>query len=100
MIQRVKMRIAVVVKSLQIGGMERAAINLSEIFSKHDHETHLICLQNKNQALLPNKTVHLHMFDLEQTLKSTFLYLLKKLFAKLLNIVVRHSFFIWNGYFY
>lgn len=93
------MRVAVVVKSLQIGGMERAAINLAEIFSKHGHKTHLICLQNKNRVLSPNDSVRLHLFDLENSLKSTPLYSIKKIFSKTLNIFIRHSYFMWHGYF-
>jgi len=94
------MNVAVIVKSLQIGGMERAAINLSELFSSQGHQTHLIYLQDKNQVLTPNKTVHLHLIDLEIIFKKKYFSGYLKVLFKILNSILRQSYFWWKGIIY
>ena len=91
------MRVAVVVKSLQIGGMERAAINLAETFANEGHESHLIYFKPKKQELTANDKVTLHLFNLEKSLKLTGIGILLRLFAKLLNAIVRYSYFYLQG---
>lgn len=91
------MRVAVVVKSLQIGGMERAAINLAETFANEGHESHLIYFKHKKRLLSPHDGVKVHLFNLEQTLKFTVIGLILNFFAKLLNGLVRHSYFYFQG---
>lgn len=49
------MRVAVVVRSLKIGGMERVAVNLSEAFADAGHESHLIYFKIKIEFLLQKK---------------------------------------------
>ena len=58
------MRVAVVVRSLKIGGMERVAVNLSEAFADAGHESHLIYFKDKNRVFTPKESVHFHHFDL------------------------------------
>ena len=91
------MKIAVIVKSLQIGGMERAAINLAETFANEGHESHLIYFKNKKRDLHPNEKVNVHLFELEKSLKYTILGYILNLFAKLFNGLVRHSYFYFQG---
>ncbi len=91
------MRVAVVVKSLQIGGMERAAINLAETFVNEGHESHLIYLKPKNRALSPNEKVSVHLFNIEGILKKSLIGAILNSFAKLFNGIVRHSYFYFQG---
>ena len=91
------MRIAVVVRSLKIGGMERVAVNLSEAFDKAGHESHLIYFKAKGKKLSPSGAVKEHYFDLERTLKKTGIGFLLFILAKLLNGIFRGTFFLYNG---
>jgi len=91
------MRVAVVVRSLKIGGMERVAVNLSEAFAAEGHESHLIYFKAKGKKILPNDSVHLHHFNLEDILKKSIIGLPFFLLAKLLNGIIRGSFFFYNG---
>lgn len=91
------MRVAVIVKSLKIGGMERAAINLAETFALEGHESHLIYFKDKDRALSPNGNVHVHLFNIEKTLKRSGIGAILNIFAKLLNAIIRHSYFYWQG---
>ncbi len=92
-----KKRVAVVVRSLKIGGMERVAINLSEAFAKAGWESHLIYFKGKNKALNPNENVFLHHFDIDKTLNRSIIGGVLKSFAKLLNGIVRNSYFLYIG---
>ena len=92
------MRVAVIVKSLQMGGMERAAINLAETFANEGHQSHLIYFKKKRQLLSPNENVHVHLFNLEKSLKYTVLGAILYFFAKIINGILRHSFFYFQGF--
>ncbi len=92
------MRVAVVVKSLKIGGMERAAINLADTFSLEGHESHLIYLKDKDRALSPNESVKVHLFEIEKILKKSGIGAILNLFAKLFNGIIRHSYFYFQGF--
>lgn len=91
------MRVAVVVRSLKIGGMERVAINLSEAFADAGHESHLIYFKDKDRVFTPKKSVHFHHFDLSRSLKLTGIGAILSVFAKLLSGILRGSFFLYNG---
>lgn len=91
------MRVAVVVKSLQIGGMERAAINLAETFANEGNESHLIYFKDKKRLLSPNEKVQVHLFPLEKILKKTLIGAIFNMGAKLINGLVRHSYFYFQG---
>lgn len=91
------MKIAIVVKSLQIGGMERAAINLADTFANEGHDTHLIYFKGKKRALSPNKLVKVHLFKLEKILKFTIIGAILNFFAKAMNGIIRHSYFYFQG---
>lgn len=91
------MRVAVVVRSLKIGGMERVAVNLSESFADAGHESHLIYFKDKGRVLAPKKSVFFHHFNLDKTLNFTIIGAILNIFAKLLNGIVRNSYFIYSG---
>ena len=93
------MRIAIVVRSLKIGGMERIAVNLSEAFAKYGYESHLIYFKNKDKAFTPNNDVYLHHYDLEKSLKLTVIGLFLHIFAKWFNILFRRTYYFWQGIF-
>jgi len=91
------MRVAVVVRSLKIGGMERVAVSLSEAFADAGHESHLIYFKDKNRVFTPKKSVHFHHFNLDKLLRITIIGAILGVFAKLLSGIFRGSFFIYNG---
>ena len=90
------MRIAVVVRSLKLGGMERAAVNLAEAFAAAGHDTHLIHLKAPRE-LAPDAAVHLHRFDLDRQMRRSVPGLAWELFSRLCNILVRRSYFLLSG---
>lgn len=93
------MRVAVVVRSLSFGGMEKVAISLSEAFTKAGHESHLIYFNETANKLPPPKHVHLHSFELKKSMKKSLFGLgyLWKVIAQILNILIRNSYFVWSG---
>ncbi|QOP46125.1 glycosyltransferase [Sulfurimonas paralvinellae] len=93
------MRVAVVVRSLKIGGMERSAINIAQAFADEGHESHLIYFRSKNAALKPKENVYLHHFDIEKFMKLSVIGLVWMIYCKLANILIRHSYFFWHGMF-
>jgi glycosyltransferase involved in cell wall biosynthesis len=93
------MRVAVVVRSLKIGGMERAAINLAETFEANGHEAHLIYFRDKNKGLSPNERVYLHHFNLDGMMQWSIVGFFWNLFAKIVSMIIRESYFFWKGLF-
>ncbi|WP_294961850.1 glycosyltransferase [Sulfurimonas sp.] len=91
------MRVAVVVRSLKVGGMERVAVNLSEAFADAGYESHLIYFKAKNRVLTPKQSVHFHYFNLSKLLNLTIIGAILGVFAKLLSGIFRGSFFFYNG---
>ena len=91
------MRVAVVVRSLKIGGMERVAVNLSEAFADAGDESHLIYFKDKKRAFTPKDNVHFHHFNLDKTLNFTIIGAILGIFAKLLNGIFRNTSFIYSG---
>lgn len=91
------MRVAVIVRSLKIGGMERVAVNLSEAFADAGDESHLIYFKDKKRAFTPKQGVHFHHFNLDKALNMTIIGAILGVFAKLLNGVFRNTYFIYSG---
>lgn len=93
------MKIAVIVRSLKFGGMEKVAISLSEAFAKEGHESHLIYLNETINKLPPPQYAHLHSFELKKSMKHSLFGLgyLWKIVSQLLNVFIRNSYFIWSG---
>lgn len=94
------MRIAVVIRSLNMGGMQRTAVSLAESFAASGHESHLIYFSDKDRVFTPENNVHLHLFDLKKLSRLTLIGILIDLIARLLNGLLRHSYFLWNGLFF
>lgn len=93
------MRVAVVVRSLKLGGMERAAVNLAEAFAAQGHEAHLIYFKDKNRELLPDGRVRVHHFDLDRSMRRSAAGFGWELVSRLLNAFVRRSYFYWSGFY-
>jgi glycosyltransferase involved in cell wall biosynthesis len=93
------MRVAVVVRSLKIGGMERAAVNLAEAFAAQGHEAHLIFFKDKNRELFPREAVQVHHFALEKAMRRNAAGLGWELFSRLMNGIIRRSYFYWSGFY-
>jgi len=95
-----RMRVAVVVRSLKIGGMERAAVNLAEAFAAQGHEAHLVFFKEKNRELFPEDSVSVHHFALESAMRRSVSGLGWELFSRLMNGIVRRSYFYWSGFYF
>lgn len=94
------MNIAVVVRSLRIGGMERVAANLSDAFRKSGHEVTLIYLKDKPVQIKPeDKDVDIRLIDLDKLLIRKAAGGLYLFLSFLLNIFIRKSLFVWKGFF-
>lgn len=93
------MRVAVVVRSLAFGGMEKVAVTLSEAFYQEGHASHLIYLHETQNKLPFPRNVHIHSFALKTSMKKSlwgFGYIWKIL-SQILNILIRNSYFVWSG---
>ena len=93
------MKIAVVVRSLEFGGMEKVALTLSETFHKQGHESHLIYFNETSKKLPLPKNIHIHSFELKRTMKRSIFGLgyLWQIISQILNIFIRNSYFIWSA---
>ncbi len=93
------MRVAVVVRSLKIGGMERVAVSLSEAFASCGHDAHLVYFKNKKNAISPNSSVTLHHFNLDRLMLLSVAGFFYEIAARFLNIFVRKSYPTLKGAF-
>ena len=93
------MRILVLVKTLGIGGMERAAVNLADAFAQYGHESHLLYLKTTGTQIHPEHAkVIQHYFPYTQKLRASGIGLLLDLLSRLLlNPLSRKSHFFWVG---
>lgn len=92
------MRIAIVVRSLRIGGMERVAVNLADAFHDLGHQVDLIYLKNNPVELTPdNKTIPIHQFYLDKMMMKTGIGILWEAFARIMNGLLPKSLFVWKG---
>ncbi|CDT40439.1 Group 1 glycosyl transferase [Vibrio coralliirubri] len=93
------MKVAIVVNTLKIGGMERVAINLSDAYQKSGHDTHLIYLRDKKIVLRPDdKTIPVHLFNLKKIVLSSGIGFFWLILSKISNIIFRKSFSIIFAY--
>ncbi|MGB3385496.1 MAG: glycosyltransferase [Marinomonas sp.] len=93
------MRIAVVVNSLKMGGMERVACSLSDAFTKQGHDTHLIYLKNRQVEIKPsNPEVQLHLFNLQKWVLLSGIGFLWMILCRLSNVAFRKSFAVLFAY--
>jgi glycosyltransferase involved in cell wall biosynthesis len=94
------LNIAVVVRTLQIGGMERVAANLSDAFTKEGHDVTLIYLKDKPVRIRPeNKDIDIKLVNLDRLLIKTGIGFFIIAFSVLMNTLARKSLFVWKGFF-
>jgi glycosyltransferase involved in cell wall biosynthesis len=94
------MRTLVVVHSLKMGGMERAAATLADAFAAAGHDSHLLACRRRPRALAPeNPGVTVHYHDQQRALLASIvgipMFLLSRL---LLGVILPGSHFIWVGW--
>ncbi|MGM0609191.1 MAG: glycosyltransferase [Candidatus Muiribacteriota bacterium] len=94
------MNIAIVVRSLRMGGMERVAANLSDAFIQKGHNVTLIYLKNKPVQIKPeNELADVRLVNLDKLTLKTGIGALWLFISAILNVFIRKSLFVWKGYF-
>lgn len=94
------MNIAIIVKSLKYGGMEKAACNQSDAFCQSGNNVDLIYFSNKNNVLSPlEKKVNLIHIDLDKLMKKNFSGKIINIFAKIMNMFFRKTYPLIKGYY-
>lgn len=94
------MRTLIVVHSLKMGGMERAAVNLADAFAAAGHDSHLLACRNRPRALVPeHPEVTVHYRDQQRALLSSIIGIPVFLISRLLlGVILPNSHFIWTGW--
>jgi glycosyltransferase involved in cell wall biosynthesis len=86
------MRVAIIVNSLQMGGMERVAVNLCDAFYDQGDEVHLVYLKEKNIALKPRESaIPIHSFNLKRAFMLCLIGLVWSFFCRIVNVFIRRS---------
>lgn len=94
------MNIAIVVRTLRIGGMERVAANLSDAFKEKGYDVTLIYLKNKPVQIKPeNNDIDIKLINLDKLLINTGVGIFWIFFSALMNMIFRKSLFVWKGFF-
>lgn len=89
------MRIAIIVRSLKFGGMERAACNQADAFVQAGHKADLIYFSNKEKAIEPReKDVNVILIDLNKMMKKSLFGKVWDLLARLSNVFFRKTYSI------
>ena len=91
------MHIAVVVRNLDVGGIQRVSVDLANAFLNNRDNVHLIVFESKKATFLPDKNVKLHYLEMKSSLKKTVLAVPFLILGKLMNAIFRRSFFFING---
>ena len=92
------MKIAVIVRSLKFGGMERAACNQADAFLQAGHKVDLIYFSDKNKAIAPREEgVNIIHLDLYNIMKKNPIGFLWNIFSKLLNGIFRGTYPLIRG---
>ena len=92
------MKVAVVVRSLKIGGMERVAISLTKAFQDEGHDSHLIYFKKKKESYNIDEIINVHYWNLDKILAFSVIGLFYNFFFRILNIIFRHSYPISRGF--
>jgi glycosyltransferase involved in cell wall biosynthesis len=92
------MKVAVVVRSLKIGGMERVAISLTKAFQDGGHDSHLIYFKKKKEHYSTDGINNLHFFNFDTFLIKTVFGIIYELLIRVLNIFFRKSYPITKGF--
>lgn len=94
------MRIAIVVRSLKYGGMERAACNQADAFYLAGHEADLIYFSNKQKQIEPRqKSVNVIHMDLNSLMKNSLQGKLWDIFSRFVNVVFRKTYPMLKGFY-
>ncbi|HIM75984.1 MAG TPA: glycosyltransferase [Campylobacterales bacterium] len=91
------MRVAIIVLNLDIGGTQRVGVDLANAFYASKNDVHLITFGKKEIKLLPHKNILIHRFNMQESLKKTLMAIPFLIIAKIINMFLRKSFFIFNG---
>jgi len=92
------MKVAVVVRSLKIGGMERVAISLTKAFQDQGHESHLIYFKHKKKHYPTDDIKNVHFWNFDKILLKSGIGFLYEILIRLLNIPFRKSYAISKGF--
>lgn len=94
------MKIAVIVRSLKFGGMERAACNQADAFIQSGHDVDLIYFSEKNKAIKPRENkVNIIYMDINGIMKKNPLGFIWNIFSKIMNAFFRGTYPIFKGMF-
>lgn len=92
-----KQRVLLVSRSLQMGGVERNTVNLSNTLVSQGHEVHILCFK-KRMDLKPDERVILHFHDFDKINRLTIVGCLYDLLTRLtVSAFIRKSGFVWRG---
>jgi len=89
------MRIAVVVHTLKMGGMERVATSLADAIVQSGNGCDLIYLKDRKVELKPNSEVPVHLFDVKRAALKKVYGPLCFIGSKILNVIFRKSNLLW-----
>lgn len=91
------MRVLLIVRNLQMGGVERQTITLANAMNALGHEVHILSLKHKQQ-LFADAGVFVHFYDLDKQNRKNILGLLFDLITRIfLAPLIPRSGFIWRG---
>ena len=94
------MKIAVIVRSLKFGGMERAACNQADAFFLAGHDADLIYFSNKEKQIEPQvKGVNVIQIDLNKIMKSKIIGKIWDLFSRVINAIFRKTYPVLKGFY-
>jgi len=92
------MKVAIVVRSLKIGGMERVAISLAKAFQDAGHESHLIYFKHKKKHYSTDGINNVHFWNFDTFLAKTVVGFFYEVLIRVLNIPFRQSYAITKGF--
>ena len=94
------MKIAIIVRSLKFGGMERAACNQADAFYQAGHKADLIYFSNKDKAIQPReKGVNVIHIDINKLMRERISGKLWDLLARFSNAIFRKTYPMIKGYY-
>lgn len=92
-----KQRVLLVVRKLNIGGIQRNTVNLANVLHREGHEVHVLVLKGELE-LVPDTGVHLHQVDFDKAFRKTGIGLVYDIFTRaLLTPLIKGSGFVWRG---
>lgn len=93
------MKIAVVVNSLKIGGMERVAVNLANACYDNGHDVDLIYLKNRRVELRPdNPAIPVSLIDVKKGVLQTGIGILWLILCRFSNLLMRKTYSLFFAY--